>query len=405
MTSVRAIQTSKSGAARLAWLLCALSWSAIVAGLVLGIMSGPGVRPEEGPAFLELLVGAASVAAFAAIGALVASRFPLNPVAWMLSAAGIGGALATLAAEYATYALLAEPGSLPGGELMTSLQEWAWLPTMFVGSLVLLLFPGGRLPSSRWRPVVWLVVVGMIGVWLHELFAPGPLAGFPRDNPFGLGGSAGQIAQALTVSYSLVTVACLLSVASLVIRLRRAGGDERQQLKWLASGGVAMLLGVLATSVPGVPALLPIFLGLAMMAVAIGVGILKYRLYDIDLVINRALVYGALSAALAGTYLGSVLLLQLVLSGVTANNGLAIAGSTLAVAALFQPARRRIQAAVDRRFFRSKYDAARTLERFGTHLRIEVDLDALGDELRAVVSETMQPAHVTLWLRPPEAGR
>ncbi|MBA3748821.1 MAG: hypothetical protein H0W96_15215, partial [Solirubrobacterales bacterium] len=197
------ISTSKRGAARLAWLLCALSWLAIVAGLVLAIVIGPA-QPEEVSTFPELLAGTASWAAFATIGALIASRFPLNPVAWMLCAAGIGGAFATFAAEYAIYALLAEPSSLPGGELMMSLQEWAWLPAMFVATLVLLLFPDGRLPSSRWRPVAWLAVVGMIGVWIHELFSPGPLEGFPRENPFGLGGSAGQVAQALAVSYSLV---------------------------------------------------------------------------------------------------------------------------------------------------------------------------------------------------------
>jgi len=283
---------------------------------------------------------------------------------------------------------------------MAWLSEWIWLPSMLAGLLLLLLFPDGRPPSPRWRPVVWLTLVGAIGVAFHEALSPGRLSGFRRDNPFGLGGAGGELAEALAFSYALVTIAFLASAASLVVRLRRAGGDELQQLKWLASGGAVLFVGVLTTNLnlsAGDP--FPIFVGLIAVAVAVGVSILKYRLYDIDVVINRALVYGALSATLAGTYLGSVLLLQFLLSGVTADNGLAVAGSTLAVAALFQPARRRIQATVDRRFFRRKYDAARTLEEFGVQLRDEVDLDALGVKLRALVSETMQPRHVSLWLR------
>jgi hypothetical protein len=328
------------------------------------------------------------------------TRHPRNTVGWISCLLPLGLTLAFFSGEYATYALLAEPGSLPGGVLMAWLTGWIWAPSMLAGLLLLLLFPNGRPPSPRWRPVAWLTLVGAIGAAFHEALSPGTLSGFPRDNPFGLGGAGGELAQALGSSYVLVTIAFLASAASLVVRLRRASGDELQQLKWLASGGVVLFVAVLTTNL-NLTDPLAIFAGLIVVAVAVGVSILKYRLYDIDVVINRALVYGSLTATLAGTYLGSVLLLELVLNGVTADNGLAIAGSTLAAAALFQPARRRIQAAVDHRFYRRKYDAARTIAAFGARIRDEVDLDALGLELIEVTAETMQPAHVSLWMREP----
>jgi len=229
-----------------------------------------------------------------------------------------------------------------------------------------------------------------------------PLAGYPTlENPFAIDGA---VVDALFYPCVLAMyVGIFGSVASLVVRYRRAARVQRQQIKWLATAGAILALvlpiDVALSGVLGGAAYVATTVAVLGLPVAVGIAILRHRLYDVDVVINRALVYGALTAALAGTYLASVLLLQLVLSAITANNGLAIAGSTLAIAALFQPARRRIQAIVDRRFYRRKYDAARTLERFGAHLRDEVDLGALGDDLRAVVADTMQPAHVSLWLR------
>jgi len=395
---------SAPAASRLARGIAAVTVSGVIAAVVLGVLSGYAFEfGDEGP--LETAVIGIVGVTFAIIGALVAHRHPRNPVAWILCLLGASVAVVLFCGAYATYALLAHPGSLPGGEAALWLHEWAFVGTMPGGNFLLLLFPNGRLLSRRWRLVAWIACAGMTGVALHEAFSLGPVGGFPLENPLGLGGVGGQVAQALAISYTLVILSIIASVASLAVRLRRSSGDERQQLKWLATGGAMLFVGVVASNVPGGPGLLAILLGQMALAAAVGIAILRHRLYDIDVVINGTLVYGALTASLAAAYLGSVLLLQLALNPLTASSNLAIAGSTLAVAALFQPARRRIQAIVDRRFYRRKYDAARTLERFGAQLRDEVDLDALGDELRAVVAETMQPAHVTLWLRAPQPGR
>ena len=243
--------------------------------------------------------------------------------------------------------------------------------------LMLLIFPDGRLPSRRWWAVVAVssagYVLSFLGMWKVGIW---------------------------------VSIAALLaSVAAVILRWRRSKDRERQQLKWLAYvvvlaavAGLAGLAGVQLWAPAYVPAILLVVAGVGLgIPVAIGVAVLKHRLYDIDILINRTLVYGALTALLASAYLGSVLLLQLVLSP---SSDLAIAGSTLAVAALFRPARARIQALVDRRFFRSRYDAQRTLDAFTARLRDEVSLDALSDELREVVTETMHPAHVSIWMRP-----
>lgn len=381
-----------------AWSLAAVTCLASIAAVVLGLLSGRDARPAETGAIWEIFVVFAGAATLSIVGAFVVTRHPYNPVGWITCTVGLSVALARFCVEYATYVVLAKPGALPGGQAMVWLSEWIWAPAMMVGTFLLLLFPSGRLPSRRWRPVAWLAAAGMLGVTVHEAFSPGSLDEFPRENPFALGGAGGQFAEAVGPAYSLINIATIACVASLVIRMRRARGDERQQLKWLAVGGTVFVVGVVLSNLPGTPRL-PLLLGHVAVASAVGVGILRYRLYDIDVAINRTLVYGSLSATLAGAYLASVLVLQFVLSGMTSGSGVAVAGSTLAVAALFAPARRRIQAVVDRRFYRSRYDAARTLQRFGAQLRDEVDLDALGDDLCAVVARTMQPAHVSLWLR------
>lgn len=314
----------------------AVTCAAAAASVILGLLSGDA-RPGEVGSIAEIFVVFAGAATLAVIGALVVARHPRNPVGWITCFVGLSVALARFCVEYASYTVLAEPGALPFGTVMVWLSEWIWVPAMLVNTFLLLLFPGGRLPSPRWRPVAWLACAGMLGVALNEALSPGRLAEFPRGNPFGLDGAGGQIAEALSASYALVNIITLAAVASVVIRLRRASGNERQQLKLLAGGAAVFVVGVvLPTALPGTPRL-PLLIGHVAIASAVGVGILRYRLFDIDVLINRALVYGSLTATLAGSYLGIVLLLQLVLSGLIAGSGLAVAGSTLAVAALFRP--------------------------------------------------------------------
>jgi hypothetical protein len=259
--------------------------------------------------------------------------------------------------------------------------------------------------------VAWTAAVAGGAATVSTLLAPGPLdaTDYPWvDNPFGV--EALGLRTAAHVSFVPVALAALAALISLVVRYRRARGIERLQLRWVAAAACLLVLftvgGTVASPWIGSGAgWVGMLFGLLAVAAGLAVALLRYRLYDIDVVINRALVYGGLTATLAGAYLGGVLLLQLALSGVTEGSGLAVATSTLAVAALFRPARARIQEAVDRRFYRRKYDAQRTLDSFSARLRNEVELDALSAELRAVIDDTMQPAHVSLWLRAPADAR
>jgi hypothetical protein len=385
-------------AARVAWSLFGLAAVIAVAGVTLAALRG-------GPA--SAVAGLVTAAGMAAIGALVASNRPRNPIGWIFCASGLTLVLTSFGEEYATRAL-SDPGSLPAAEWLAWVEDWMWVPA--VGALlvfVFLLFPDGRLHSPRWRPVALFGGATTVVFLLERALRPGALYNVPAyDNPLGVDALGDAIRFAEYPTLAACGVAVAVSIASLPVRLRHATGEERQQLKWFAYGAAVAGVGVaiggpLWTSVPALRLL--VYAALMTLVLTVVIGILKHRLYDIDVVINRTLVYGAVTATLAAAYLGSVLLLQLALSPLTEDSGLAIAGSTLAVAGLFRPVRARIQHAVDRRFYRRRYDARRTLESFGIRLRDEVELDAISADLRGVVAETVQPAHVSLWLR--EASR
>jgi len=346
---------------------------------------------------------------YATIGALIVSRVPGNPVGVLFCAIGLIGTVGNFAYQYADYAIYVSPGALPLGAIFAWLQNLGIPPAFGLLALSLLVFPDGRVPSPRWRVVVGLACLGIACVVVGYTLQPGPIE-FPFEavsNPIGVDGLRAPMAAATQVGWLLMASSIGLAGIAITIRLRRSTGVQRQQLKFIAvAGAVAGIVLVLNAasfflSVTGIDTIRIVAVGItfAGLPVAAGAAILRYRLYDIDVVINRALVYGVLTATLAASYLGTVLLLQLAFNTFTDGSSLAVAASTLAVAALFRPLRARIQATVDRRFYRRKYDAARTLEHFGAQLRDEVDLDALGGELRAVVAETMQPTHITLWLR------
>ena len=345
---------------------------------------------------------------FALVGAFVAARRPANPVPWLFCAAGLLGITGSFARAYASYALFAE---IPGAAHVAGLQgtlSALGLIAIFIG---LTLFPSGALPSSRWRPAAW-VILSIIGLISLVSFAAAPTVyvndQFPEiDNPFFLATLSPYLSLAVAPARLAAVPLALLPAAVVVTRLRRSSGIERQQLKWVAYTGTlsAMLPLVIfllawAMNSPspwGLTILLPVlFAGIPISA---GIAILRHRLYDIDVLINRTLVYGATTATLVATYALGVLAAHALLRPFTQGNELAVAVSTLAVAALIQPVRRRIQSAVDRRFYRSRYDAARTLDAFGTRLRDEVDIDALRHDLIDVVRDTMEPAHASVWLR------
>ena len=345
--------------------------------------------------------------AFATVGALVTARQAGNRIGWLLLFVGLTVQIGTAASGYAAYGVVAHPEALPGAEVAAWIQSWIWVPSIgFTTTLLFLLFPDGRLLSRRWIPVAALGTLAGISLMLYALLEPGPIVEFPGvDNPFGVASAQDVFA----VGWLLLPLGALLSAASLVVRYRRAGFEERLQLKWFASAAALFAAAITTgffSSDAGISSTateLLVVVGATALPIAIGIAVFKHGLYEIDVIIRRTLIYGVLSGLLAGLYFGIVLALQQALSPVTQGSELAVAGSTLTVAALFRPARARIQALVDRRFYRSKVDAARTLEAFSARLRQEIDLDTLAAELRSAAQETMQPVHLSLWVRPPEA--
>ena len=336
----------------------------------------------------------------ATVGTLVAVRQPHNAIGWLFCGLAVFVGLAEVAEGYG---LLAAEENLRAGNVGTWVTSWSWLAEIWCWSVVFLIFPDGRLPTSGSRWVLRLSVLGVVVAVAGTAF--GPLAQeelVAEENPFLIDSAVLDVA--FVVGLVLLIAGLIGAAVSFVLRQRRARGVERVQLKWFSlAAAIAALVGPMSTALWQVTPVVHALPAVAFNAlpVAAGIGILRHGLYDIDVVIKRTLVYGSLTLALVGAYTGLVLLLQLALIPLARESELVVAGSTLAVAALFRPLRTRIQRVVDRRFYRERYDAARTMAGFSGRLRDQIDLDGLGTDLRAVVHDTMQPSHVSLWLRNP----
>jgi hypothetical protein len=373
-----------------------LAWSSFALALLI-LAAGSMLRSPDASSFLLFALIAAP---FAVVGALVASRRPRNPIGWLFLTFALVAAFAASADRYASYALVEHPGSLPGGAWVAWTASGIWHPAFGFFVFSFLLFPAGRLPSGRWQPVAWVAAAnylagGVLGLLWGPLFAEF----FPyAEPPFQLPDYS-VIEAAFDVFLFVNFVLLVLSAVSLVLRLRRATGVERQQLKWFVYA-VALFAMVFP---PGVfvfgDGRLIVFL-LPLVPVAAGIAILRHRLFDIDVVINRTLVYGSLTALLVAAYFGGVVGLQFVLRAITGQEStLAVVASTLVIAALFSPLRQWLQGLVDRSFYRRKYDAAKVLDTFSGRLRDETRLDTLSEDLMGVVTRTVQPSHASLWLR------
>jgi hypothetical protein len=391
-----------AGLARALWVLAVL-------GLVVIAWLDQLLRQAGRPHLAPLGAGAvppvlAAVSA-STVGAVLASRRSRNPVGWLLLALGLSLNASGVAVAYANYGLLVRPGALPAARSAA-----LYLPATIVTALaclgfVLLLTPTGSLPSSRWRWWAWAAaaapLLSLLAIMLSSQPLDQPYQG--PESPLDLRGLGGALLVTYQLAFGVTNLAVVVAAGSMVVRFRRARGTERQQLRWVALAAALVSLVavvVVAGLVMGAAALVGWAAGIcvAILPLAIGAAILRYRLYDLDRIISRTLAYGLLTLLLSGGYAGVVLGLGQLLGQYSS---LVVASATLVVAAAFQPARRRIQRAVDRRFNRRRYDAARTIQAFSARLRQQVDLDTLTGELLAVVEQTMQPTRVSLWLRSP----
>jgi hypothetical protein len=399
-------------AAWLAWTMWTVTLALVTGGLILAAANHP-----EAPLYEAWIVSLISPT-FATLGALIVSRRSKNVIGWIFLVLSVAGGLQMFSGQYATVALFSSGAQLPGGAFA------AWLSTLMQSSLVfsliflILLFPSGKLLSPRWRVVAWTAGVVLVARLVFLALGPGSIESFPSvRNPFGIEG-APVLAWIDIVGGVIGLSYFAAAIVSLILRFHRSRGEERQQIKWFAYAAALGFIAILSVTLFDLPVVdrqidalvetlvwtvVPLSLPLSA-----GIAILRYRLYDIDLLINRTLVYGALTATLALVYFGGVASAQAIFRALTGQEQqpqLAVVVSTLVIAALFNPLRRRIQGFIDRRFYRRKYDAAKTLEAFSIKLRDETNLDALSDDLVGVVRETMQPAHVSLWLRPDTAPK
>ena len=364
-------------------------------------------RSVEGPV-LEVALGVVLIV-YAVIGSLIVSRQPSNAIGWLFCGVAVyQAALAGVAHGYAVFSLVTKPG----GQSIASVALWlqsAGLDSLFflMVILLLLLFPTGKPLTPRWRIAVWASAAGAVmglAASLRPYTIEPPLEAF--HNPLIIGGTMGAVLSvAANCSFALFLLCFVAGVVSVALRFHRSRGIERQQMKWFVAGVglelVVITLTILAAVAGYPPTNLTFYVVITVLPVTVGIAILRYRLYEIDVIIRRTLVYGALIATLAALYLGSISLIGWVLRSATGqSSALAVTLSTLAVAIAFQPLRHRIQRAVDHRFYRRKYDAAHTLEQFDNRLREQVDLDALHTEVLTVLTDTVQPSHATLWLRP-----
>ena len=394
----------------IAWSLCGLSL--VLTGSGIGLLILLRLSYQGVPVY-DYWGDATTIAiSFSIVGAIIASRRPEHPVGWLFCTIGVLAAVDHLCGEYATYALLGRSDSLLVGEAAAWVRSWIWSVTGGLGVFLLLVFPDGRLPDERWKYFAWLNAVVAVGGAVALAFSSGPIDGLePIRNPLGIG-SEGDINMVSVVEWVEVLQVgiAMAAAASPFVRLRHAGLEQRQQIKWFAYAVTILIIGRLlaspATESVGTGWISRIgfaiyVIGIVGVPLAVGIAILRHHLYDIDLIIRRTLVYGSLTVLLAAVYFGSVVLFGTVFQALTLREDqpqVVIVVTTLVIAALFNPLRRRIQGFIDRHFYRRRYDANKVLQTFSVRLRDETDLDRLTREFVEVVGQTMQPAYLSLWL-------
>ena len=394
--------TGRRWPAVLAWAVACVTVASLAPAYRLLSLVGSAGSPEGAPSIAATAPVALAVVSAAAVGALVASRRPRHPVGWLLLGIGLTVAVSVLSEPYVKYGLLVRPGSVPGARSLVPLLYSTWLVGLGCAGFVLLLTPTGSLPSPRWRWWARVTAAAPVLVVLGFAVQPDPMAPEYLGNPLAVPALAPGLLVATLAGIVVIVAGLVVGAGSLVLRFRRAHGTDRLQLRWLALAAAcapALLLAALVAGVLGRDAVVLASLSLcvALLPLATGAAILRYRLYDLDRIISRTLAYGLLTVLLGGGYAAVVLGLGQLLGQ---DSSLVVAAATLAVAAVFQPARRRVHGAVDRRFNRRRHDAVRIIQGFGARLRDQVDLDDLSAEVLAVLDQTMQPTSVSLWLRP-----